>query len=56
MKVGQTVWHTNFKCKVKIVGIIGKGWYSVKLPQSGGYMDTQLIETYKNQELTQPTK
>jgi hypothetical protein len=50
MKIGDIVWHTNFKCKVELMAILPKCWFSVRLLKSGGYMDTQLIEPYKNQD------
>lgn len=49
---GEIVWHTRFKIKVEYLGELkplkGK-WFYVKLP-NGGFMETQLIEKYKNQD------
>jgi len=44
---GQLVWHTNFKCKVQFLSELkplkGRLFY-LKLPESGGFMQTQLIK------------
>jgi hypothetical protein len=50
----EIVWHINFKCKVQFLyeqtpNRQGR-WFKVKLPKSGGFMDTQLIEKYTNQD------
>lgn len=54
---GEIVWHTNLKCKAKFLGILKKKsydkgiWYYVQLQPSGGFMETQLITKYKNQDV-----
>jgi len=53
---GDIVWHTNFKCKceyryIQNIGRDGRHWHKVKLPVSGGFMDTQNIERYDGQDL-----
>ena len=50
--IGEVVWHTNFKCKVEYLSEVKplKGrWFYVRLP-NGGFMETQLITKYKNQD------
>ena len=50
---GELVWHTNFKFKVQFLSELKtlKGrWFYVQLLESGGFMETQLITKYKNQQ------
>lgn len=52
--LGDKVWHTDFNSLVTFLGISppGNKWYAIRL-SNGGYMDTQKVEKYTDQDKIQ---